>query len=142
MAARIERRGRCGDAKEGSAVRKLGVLVLAVAAAGCGTKSTGEWVEQLRSPDAALRLHAVKALGERGSEAAQVAPALGEALKDEDAFVRRDAALALGRLGPEAKPAVPNLVAALRDKKPAVRKAAAEALKTIDPETAAQRGLR
>jgi hypothetical protein len=120
----------------------LVVACLAVVVAGCGAKSTGEWVEQLRSPDASLRLHAVKALGERGSEKAVVVPALGEALKDEDAFVRRDAARALGRLGPEARPAVPNLVAALRDKQLGVRKAAAEALKSIDPETAAQRGVR
>jgi vesicle coat complex subunit len=123
-------------------VRKLLGVCLVVVVAGCGAKSTGEWVEQLRSPDASLRLHAVRALGERGSEGAVVVPALAEALKDEDAFVRRDAALALGKLGPEARQAVPGLLAALRDKKPAVRKAAAEALKTIDPETASQRGLR
>jgi HEAT repeat protein len=117
-------------------------VCLAALLAGCGGKSADEWVGQLHSGDAAQRLHAVHALGDRGAEAPLVAPALAEALKDENAFVRRDAAAALGKIGPEAKPAVPALLAAHKDKERNVRKAAAEALKKIDPQAAAREGVR
>jgi HEAT repeat protein len=100
---------------------------------GCGRMSTDEWIEQLKSKDAAQRLHAVKALGERTTEAPRTVPALALALKDENAFVRRDAAAALGRIGEEARGAVPDLVAAGRDRNGNVRRAATDALQRIDP---------
>jgi HEAT repeat protein len=123
-----------------------GVLVILLAVLGmpllgCGGKSTGEWVEQLRSKNSSERLHAVKALGARGKEAEVVAPALAEALKDEDAFVRRDAAQALGELGAGAKPAFPALLAAARDKNAEVRQKAVKALKRIDAQAAASAGV-
>jgi HEAT repeat protein len=121
-------------------VKNLLLLSVAVLVAGCGWKSTHDWVEQMHSADAAQRLHAAKALGGRRGEA--VALALAEALKDQDAFVRQEAAHSLGQIGPDARPAAPALVAALRDRKPAVRKAAAEALKSIDPEAADRAGVR
>jgi len=43
----------------------------------------------LRAKDSAERLHAIKALGQRGKEADVIVPALAGALRDEDAFVRR-----------------------------------------------------
>jgi HEAT repeat protein len=101
--------------------------------AGCGRTSTDEWIAQLKNKDAARRLHAVKALGERVAEAPRTVPALALALKDENAFVRRDAAVALGRLGSEARAAVPDLVAAGRDRNGNVRRAAVDALRKIDP---------
>ncbi len=116
-------------------MKKVLVVCLAVLLAGCGQKSTGDWVTQLKDKDVALRQQAVKALGKSG-EAGVAVPALAEALKDENAFVRRDAAGALGGFGPEAKPAVPSLTAALKDKEHSVRQAAAQALKKIDPEAA------
>jgi HEAT repeat protein len=100
---------------------------------GCSRMSTEECIEQLKSKDAAQRLHAVKALGERTAEAPRTVPALALALKDENAFVRRDAAAALGRIGPEAHGAVADLVAAGRDRNGKVRRAAADALQRIDP---------
>jgi HEAT repeat protein len=108
----------------------LGIFVLLT---GCGGKSTSDWIAQLRSKDAAERLHAVKALGQRSGEAELVVPALAGTLRDEDAFLRRDAAVALGELGPAARPAVAALQGALRDKNGGVRKAAAAALQNIDP---------
>ena len=101
--------------------------------AGCGGKPTADWLEQLRSKDAAQRLHAIKALETKRSEAAAVVPALARVLGDEDAFVRRDAAKALGHFGPEARPALPALRPLLRDRNPSVRKAATAALGTIEP---------
>jgi HEAT repeat protein len=123
-------------------MRRLLLVFLAALVAGCGGKTTDEWVGQLRSGDGAQRLHAVKALGDKGAEAPTVIPALTDALKDQNAFVRRDAALALGRLGAEAKPAVPALLAARRERERSVRKAADEALKKIDPQAAARAGVR
>jgi HEAT repeat protein len=123
-------------------MKKLLLVSFAFLLAGCGGKSTGDWVEQLRSRDSAQRLHAARALGDRGTEAPVVVPALADALKDEDAFVRREAAHSLGKIGPDAKPAASALMGALRDRKPDVRKAAGESLKNIDPETAARVGVR
>lgn len=123
-------------------MKKVSVVCLALLLCGCGTKSTADWVEQLRSQDAAQRLHAARALRDRGAEAGVVVPALEEALKDKDAFVRQEAARSLSTLGPEAGAAAPALKAALRDRKPAVRKAAAEALKRVDPTVPNSAGTR
>ena len=124
-------------------MKKIIVLCLVVLSAGCGRgKTTADLLEQMRAKESAQRLHAIKALGERGKDAATVAPALALALRDEDAFVRRDAAEALGRIGPEARQAAPALVATLKDKKANVRLAAAKALKRIDPDAMAGAGRR
>jgi HEAT repeat protein len=118
-------------------VKKVWVVWM-VLLLGCGGKSTTDRLEQLRSPEATQRLHAVKALGEKRSEASQVVPALARALADEDAFVRRDAAQALGQFGPEGREALPALRALLKDRNAAVRRAASGALKKIDPGEAAR----
>ena len=128
--ARRERRAR------GGARTMLLLAGLAILSPGCGGKSTGQWVAQLRSRDAAERLHAVKALGEKRGDADVVVPALAETLKDEDAFVRRDAAEALGKIGAGARSAVPALLTATQDRNLGVRKEAARALNRIDPEAA------
>jgi len=120
-------------------VKKLLFVSLAVLLAGCGGKSTDDWLTQLRSADAAGRLHAIRALEDRGAEAEAVVPALTAALRDDNAFVRRDAAVALGKLGPAARGAVPALQAARKDREPRVRKAAAAALQHIHAERAASR---
>jgi len=122
-------------------MRTCALVWAALLLGGCAGKSTGEWIGQLRSADAAQRLHAAHELGNRGGEAAVVVPALTEALKDQDAFVRREAAHGLRKLGPDARQATAALAAALHDRKRDVRQAAAEALKMIDPEAAARAGV-
>jgi HEAT repeat protein len=117
------------------------VGVALVLLAGCSNKSTTEWVDQVKAQDSAERLHAIRALGERPTEAAVVVPALSAALKDRDPFVRRDAAHALAKLGPEARPALPALRPLLKDRNHGVRKAATEALKKIDPTPAARAAI-
>jgi HEAT repeat protein len=108
---------------------------------GCGSdKSTTEWLDQLRAPEASARLRALKALEERRGEADVIIPALTGLLRDKDAFVRRDAARALGKMGPGAKAASPALLLLLEDQNGGVRKAAGQALKNIDPEAAARSG--
>jgi HEAT repeat protein len=101
---------------------------------GCDNKSTSAWVAQLQSKDSAERLHAIKALERKKSDAATIVPALTQALDDEDPFVRRDAAKALGRFGREARSALPTLTRLLRDQNAGVRKSAEEAVKKIDPD--------
>jgi HEAT repeat protein len=101
--------------------------------AGCGGKSTADWLAQLKSKDSAQRLHAIKALEKMTAEAAAIVPALAQVLGDEDPFVRRDAARALGRFGPEARTALPALRPLLRDRNAGVRKATTAALGTIEP---------
>jgi HEAT repeat protein len=109
---------------------------------GCGNdRPTEELVGQLKDPDAARRLEAVRELGSRGA-AEGVVPALAAALKDRDGYVRRDAARALGKAGAGARGAVPALLAARKDRERSVRKAAEDALKQIDPGAAAKAGGR
>ena len=112
--------------------RRWVVLVLLLIG-GCGKGSTTHWIEQLQSPESLRRIEAVHALQERKGEAAQIVPALIEALKDENTHVRRESARALGSFGAEARNAVPALQTALRDREPSVRRAAGIALSRIDP---------
>jgi HEAT repeat protein len=125
-------------------MRKLWLISgLAIMLLGCGRReSTADWMDKLHSQDSATRLHAVKALGEKRTEANTVVPALAEALRDQDPFVRREAANSLGRIGTDARSAVPALVSAMQDTQPKVRQAASQALKQIDPEAAAKANLR
>jgi HEAT repeat protein len=116
--------------------KRVALFVLLLLLSGCGKGSTAYWLEQLHSPNAALRLKAVRILPERKADAAQVIPALIEALQDEDEDVRRGAAFGLGAFGEEATAAVPALQACLRDPHATVRKAAGTALSFIDPKLA------
>jgi HEAT repeat protein len=113
-------------------LRRWVVLVLLLIG-GCGKGSTAHWIEQLQSPESLRRIEAVHTLQERKGEAAQIVPALIEALKDENAHVRRESARALGSFGTEAQNAIPALQTALRDHEPSVRRAAGIALSRIDP---------
>jgi HEAT repeat protein len=110
------------------------LTLLAIGLSGCGGgRRTEELLEQLRSPDAASRLHAVQALADRHAKGSAAVAALAEALRDVDPFVRRDAARALGHVGTAAESAVPALHVAARDQNPQVRKAVSEALRKIRP---------
>ncbi|HEV8058746.1 MAG TPA: HEAT repeat domain-containing protein [Gemmataceae bacterium] len=79
------------------------------------------------------RIVAVRTLPERHGKAAQMVPALIEALKDKDGDVRRSAALGLGAFGEEAKDAIPALQALQHDRDARVRESAGIALSRIDP---------
>lgn len=120
---------------------RLALAGCLLACGGCGGGSTEHWIEQLKSPESKTRLQAVRAL-QRKADAAQIVPALIEALKDDFTDVRRTAAGTLGLFGEEARSAVPALTAALRDREPSVRKTAGQALKTIDPEAARKAGVK
>ena len=104
-----------------------------LACGGCGGKSTDELLGDLKSSQEKERIVAVRTLPQRRGDAAQVVPALIEALKDKDGDVRRSAALGLGSFGEQAKDAVPALQAAQRDRDARVREAAGVALSRIDP---------
>ncbi|HVC94065.1 MAG TPA: HEAT repeat domain-containing protein, partial [Pirellulales bacterium] len=68
-------------------------------------------------------------------DAAQVVPAMIEALKDKknDTDIRWSAAIGLGYFGDSAKEAIPALQDALKDPDARVREAAGVALSRIDP---------
>jgi HEAT repeat protein len=117
----------------------LGMMIV-LSLAGCAP-STDDWIGQLKNSDVVKRREAIRELGSRPAEAAQVVPALTEALRDESAYVRRDAALALAKFAQDAKEAVPALTAALKDKDHNVRLAAGTALKKIDAQAASKAGI-
>jgi HEAT repeat protein len=91
-------------------------------------------IEQLKSPDAKVRVDAASALGEIGAEAKEAAPVLIAALNDNNSSVRSNAATALGQMGAAAKEAMPALIAALQDKDFYVRGNAATALGQLGAE--------
>ncbi|WP_397569574.1 HEAT repeat domain-containing protein [Schlesneria sp. T3-172] len=75
-------------------------------------KTIGKLAELAKSDNAAVRWHAVTAIGEGGQESQSALPVLIGTLKDEDANVRFSAQQALYRLG---EAAVPALIDALDD---------------------------
>jgi hypothetical protein len=108
----------------------LGLLICG----GCGKeKSTEELLADLKGTQERDRIIAVRLLSHHKGDAAQVVPALIEALKDKDVGIRQDAAIGLGSFGEQAKDAIPALQAAQRDRDVRVRKAADVALSRIDP---------
>ncbi len=110
------------------------LLLGALACAGCGKeKSTDQLIGDLKSSEDKDRIIAVRTLPKRTGDAAQVVPALIEALKDKDADVRHDAALGLGSFGEGARDAIPALQVAQHDKDARVRVAARIALSRIEP---------
>jgi HEAT repeat protein len=111
------------------------VLLLCLPACGgcAGDKSTAQLLEDLKAPQERDRLIAVRLLPQRKGEAAQIVPALIEALKDKAGDIRLSAAIGLGGLGEQAKEAIPALQATLRDRDARVREAAGKALSRIDP---------
>jgi vesicle coat complex subunit len=113
--------------------RRCVLLLCLLACCGCGRKSTSELVADLKSSEDRDRIIAVRTLPTRRGDAAQVIPALTEALKDHDGDVRRSAAIGLGCFGDQAKDAIPALQAAQQDRDARVRESARVALSRIDP---------
>lgn len=94
------------------------------------------WVAQLKAPEEAKRLQAVRTLGKAGPVAAWALPQMYETLlTDESARVRMDMAWSIGALGPYAEAAVPGFIALLGDEKelPGIRSFSAAALAKIGP---------
>jgi HEAT repeat protein len=120
-----------------------GLVGVLTALSGCGGaaptmaggKPVAHWVEQLRSPDARARKHAVEKLGNVGPSDPAAWPAVLAALKDADAAVRREAVLALMKFGQEGREAVATLAdLSRRDPSPRVRDYAARALRKLEGE--------
>jgi HEAT repeat protein len=112
-----------------------------LACAGCGKKkSTAQLLADLKGSEERERMIAVRLLPERQGDAAQIVPALIEALADKQGDIRRSAALGLGSFGEKATDAVPALLSARKDRDARVREAAGIALSKIDPEGAGKAG--
>jgi HEAT repeat protein len=111
------------------------VTCVCLLACGCGKqqKSTTELLGDLKGADEGGRLIAVRLLPERKGDAAQVIPALIDALKDNKTDIRLSAAIGLGQFGDQAKDAIPALQAAEHDHDARVREAAGKAISRIDP---------
>ena len=121
-------------------MRRAAAVLVALAVAsfpGCRKKPEDripEWVEQLKSPDAATSGNAARELIDIGEPAV---PALAALLKDAEPRVRRAAASTLWGLGTRMGPAVPSLAETLRDPDPEVRLSAAMALESAGQHAAA-----
>jgi HEAT repeat protein len=110
------------------------LLLCLLPCGGCGSnKSTPDLIADLKSAEERERVIAVRTLPQRKGDAAQVVPALIEALKDKEGDIRWSAAIGLGTFGEQARDAVPALQAALRDRDARVREGARVALTRIDP---------
>ena len=110
------------------------LLLCLLACGGCGKKkSTDELIGDLKSSQEKERLIAVRTLPQRKGDAAQVVPALIEALKDKEGDIRLSAAIGLGSFGEQAKDAIPALQALQRERDARIREAAGKALSRIDP---------
>jgi HEAT repeats len=123
--------------KEGFQMRvRIGlVLLLGLLACGCSReKSTGQLLQDLKSGSEGNRVIAVRLLQQREGDAAQVVPAMIDALKDKEVDVRLSAAIGLGYFGEEANAAIPALQEALHDRDPRVKEAAGVALSRIEPD--------
>ncbi len=113
----------------------LVLLLGLLACGGCGREqSTDQLLADLKSPQERERLIAVRLLPQRKGDAAQVVPALIDALKDTEGDIRWSAAIGLGYFGEQARDAIPALQAAQSDHDARVREAADVALSRIDPE--------
>jgi HEAT repeat protein len=112
----------------------LALSLCLLACCGCGKKkTTAELIADLKSSDEGDRIKAVRLLPQRKEDAAQIVPALIEALKDKEGDVRWSAAIGLGSFGEQARDAIPALQAAQRDSDARVREAAGVALSRIEP---------
>jgi HEAT repeat protein len=108
-----------------------------LACGGCSkNKSTDELIADLKSSQDKERIIAVRLLPQRKEDAAQIVPALIEALKDKESDIRWSAAIGLGSFGEQAESAIPALQAVRRDPDARVREAAGVALSRIDPNLA------
>jgi HEAT repeat protein len=117
-----------------SARKRWLLLLCLLVVGGCkGEKSTGELIADLKSGPPKERIIAARLLQHRQQEAAEVVPALIEALKDKSDDVRLSAAIGLGYFGDQAKEAIPALKEMAKDSDFRLREAAGVAMSSIDP---------
>jgi hypothetical protein len=96
----------------------------------------GDVLEELKSPDPVVRLHAVKLLSYGPTK--EAVPGLRQAAEDPDPGVAEQAAKGLRWVGPDAEAAVPTLIKRLKDPpSEGFREAALAALGGIGPKAAA-----
>ena len=95
----------------------------------------GDYIADLSSTNALVRIHAIESLASMGSPAVPEVKAL---LKDDSSALRRDAALILGRMAKEAESAAPELLDALNDYDKHVCAEVIGALNRIGPLSEAQ----
>ena len=81
----------------------------------CGSQAVPSLSHALKSESSDLRVSAIYALGQIGSEAETAVPLLIEVLQDKDSIIRATAAYTLGRIGPKAEEAVPYLTKIFKD---------------------------
>jgi hypothetical protein len=91
-----------------------------------------EWLRQLDSPSATIRIHALWGLAECGDQAAAAVPRVTRCLDDRDPDIVAHAADTLAALGPAAVPAASRLVEVLHGRYEMVRQSAAYALGQIE----------
>ena len=117
-----------------SARNRLLLLLCLLVVGGCkGEKSTSELIADLKSGTEKDRVIAARLLQNRKTEAAEVVPALIEALKDKSDDVRLSSAIGLGYFGDQAKQAIPALKELEKDGDARIREAAGVAASRIDP---------
>jgi HEAT repeat protein len=117
-----------------NARKRLVLLLCLLVVGGCkGEKSTSELIADLKSGSEKDRVIAARLLQNRKAEAAEVVPALIEALKDKSDDVRLSSAIGLGYFGDQAKGAIPALKELEKEKDARIREAAGVAMSRIDP---------
>jgi len=92
------------------------------------------WIDALKHADPEVRAQGAASLARMGSDAADAAPALIEALDDEAVAVRAHATFALFKLRVPIPEAVPKLIAGLQGENPIIRFYSSMCLSRIGPE--------
>src|SRR5262249_42761296 len=121
-----------------------GLVGLTVLTCGCGRqpptlaggKPVEYWTQEMKSPNAKARRHAVAKLGNVGVADTAMGPSFCAALNDSDAGVRGEAILGLMKCGPAAADAIPALAALqAKDRDAHVREYAGKALEKLRGDT-------
>lgn len=120
-----------------AAAGTVAVVAIVFALAGARGRAIDRLIEELRSPEAAVRRRAAQVLAEEQRIDVRLHAPLLAALDDSDPEVRRWSARGLGTQGNPSD--VPALERRIQDEKTPVRRAAAFSLLRIDPENAPSR---
>ena len=120
-----------------AAAGTVAVVAIIFALVGARGRAIDRLIEELRSPDAAVRRRAAQVLAEEKRLDIRLHAPLLTALDDSDPEVRRWSARGLGTQGNPSD--VPALERRIQDEKTPVRRAAAFTLLRIDPENGASR---